>query len=172
MSLCASGTPCSTPRWLPFAIAASAASAAASAASASIAMNALRRGCHWAILSRQDCVASREEMRFSAIAFATDVSDIKAGSVFIAQPFYWRSWYLLDDDKRRGFQIERQRAGDRCKPFERRANRVGDTLCNLTAHGHAGNVSTRLDLFRRRSRHAASAPFTGARLWPEPGIAI
>src|SRR5436190_6089837 len=119
MSLCASGTPCRTPRWLPFASAASAASAAASAASASIAMNALRRGCHWAILSRQDCVASREEMRFSAIAFATDVSDIKAGSAFIAQPFLGG---LLDDDKRRGFQIERQRAGDRCKPFERRAN--------------------------------------------------
>src|SRR2546426_6437597 len=112
MSLCASGTPCRTPRWLPFASAASAASAAASAASASIAMNALRRGCHWAILSRQDCVASREEMRFSAIAFATDVSDIKAGSAFIAQPFLGG---LLDDDKRRGFQIERQRARDRCK---------------------------------------------------------
>src|ERR1700716_2553019 len=46
-------------------------------------MKALRRGCHCAILSRQDCVTWREEMRFCAIAFATDVNDIKAGSVLI-----------------------------------------------------------------------------------------
>src|SRR5258707_4284358 len=92
MSLGASDTPCRTPRWLPYAGAPSAASAAASTASASIAMNALRQGCHWAILSRQDCVASREETRFSAIAFATDVNDIKAGSVFIARPLYDWSW--------------------------------------------------------------------------------
>jgi hypothetical protein len=55
-------------------------------------MNALRRGCHCATLSRQDCVASRDERRFSAIACAIDVNDIKAGSVliwwtFISQPF-------------------------------------------------------------------------------------
>src|SRR5688572_10462215 len=86
MSLCASGTPCSAPADLPFASAASAASAAASAASASIAMKALRRGCHCAIRSTQDLVTSRDETVFAAIAFATAVSDIKAGSVLIWQP--------------------------------------------------------------------------------------
>ena len=53
----------------PFASAASAASAAFSASSASIAMKALRRGCHFAIRSRQDCVTSRDDRRFSAIAW-------------------------------------------------------------------------------------------------------
>ena len=44
-------------------------------------MKAFRWGCHRAILSRQDWVTSREETCFSAIAPATEVSDIKAGSV-------------------------------------------------------------------------------------------
>src|ERR1700676_4030549 len=175
MSLCASGTPCSGPLTLPFASAASAASAAASACSASIAMKALRRGCHCLILSRQDCVASREETRFSAMACATDVSDSNAGSVliwwtFISQP----SWCLggLHQKKRRGLQIERQRAGDRRKAFKRRTDRIGNARGHLGAHGHARDVSYRLDLFRRRSCHVAFAPFAGARLWPEPGMAI
>jgi len=57
------------------------AAAFASAASVSIAMKALRRGCHCAMRSRQDCVTSRDDKRFSAIAFATEVSDNRAGSV-------------------------------------------------------------------------------------------
>ena len=48
------------------------------------------------------------------------------------------------------------------------AMRVGD----LGADGHARDVGHRLDLLRSRSCHAVSAPFAGARLWPEPGIAI
>ena len=43
-------------------------------------MKALSRGCHCAMRSRQDFVTSREETRLSAIALATEVSDIKAGS--------------------------------------------------------------------------------------------
>ncbi len=58
------------------------------------------------------------------------------------------------------------------KTFERRANRIGDARGDLGAHGHARDVGHRLDLLGCRSRHAASAPFAGARLWPEPGMAI
>ena len=83
-------------------------------------MKALSFGCQRAIRSRQDCVASREETRFSAIAFATAVSDIKAGSVLIATPL------RLHQPERRRLQVERQRAGDRREAFEGRADRMGD----------------------------------------------
>ena len=49
-------------------------------------MKALTRGCHCAIRSRQDCVTSREESFLPAIAFATDTSDIRAGSPLISTP--------------------------------------------------------------------------------------
>ena len=74
--------------------------------------------------------------------------------------------------KRRGLQIERQRARDRRKALERRTDGIGDTRGDIGAHGHARDVSHCLDLFCCRSCHAVSAPFDGARLWPEPGIAI
>ena len=67
----------------------SAALDAASASSASIAMKALSFGCHCAIRSRQDCVTSREDTRLSAIAFATAVSDIRAGAVLTATPLHF-----------------------------------------------------------------------------------
>src|SRR5260370_23913956 len=78
----------------------------------------------------------------------------------------------LHDSKGRGLKVERQRAGDRRKSFERRTDGIGDARGNFSAHGHARDVSYRLDLLGRRSRHAVSAPFVGARLWPEPEMAI
>src|SRR5258708_8492001 len=78
----------------------------------------------------------------------------------------------LHEKECRGLEVKRQRAGNRCKAFERRTDGIGDACGHVSVHWHACDVSHGLDLLGSGSCHAASFPFAGARLWPEPGMAM
>src|ERR1700730_95264 len=105
-------------------------------------------------------------------AFARSPARLRSATAMQA-PRSFRNLCGLHDKEARRLQIERQRAGDSSKTLKRRADGMGDAGGNLGVHRHAGDIGHRPDLLRARSRHAASSPFDdGARLWPDPAMAM
>jgi len=79
---------------------------------------------------------------------------------------------MLHEDEARRLEIERQGAGNDSKSLESGPDGMSDAGGDLVGRGYTRSMGNCLDFFWTGFRHAAFTPLAGARLCPEPGMAM